>query len=195
MPAMPAVSVQGLTKAFPTGAAIQDLSFAIQENEFVTLVGPSGCGKSTTLRMISGLMQPTAGSVSLRGQAVAGPIKDVGMVFQAPVLLPWRTTLSNVLFPADMRGMPTRDCRGRALELIRLAQVRGGACWQRGYSLLANRGQRPSRTEAPEDGLPIPASAAGRTAPISGLPLASPGGASPAPALPASSETTAGPVS
>ncbi|HTU01280.1 MAG TPA: ABC transporter ATP-binding protein [Candidatus Sulfotelmatobacter sp.] len=121
----PAVSIEGLTKAFPTGAAIQDLSFTIQENEFVTLVGPSGCGKSTTLRMISGLMQPTRGSVRLRGQAVAGPIRDVGMVFQSPVLLPWRTTLSNVLFPADMRGIPARDCRPRALELIRLASLDG----------------------------------------------------------------------
>ena len=85
-----AVRVDGLTKIFGTGAAIQDLSFEVGANRFVTVVGPSGCGKSTTLRMISGLMRPTKGKVYLRGKEVGGVIGDVGMVFQAPVLLPWR---------------------------------------------------------------------------------------------------------
>ena len=120
-----AVRVDGLTKTFETGAAIQGLSFEIQENEFVTLVGPSGCGKSTTLRMISGLMRPTEGTVTLRGKKVDGPIGDVGMVFQSPVLLPWRTTIANVLFTAEMRGKNPRDFRQRALELVRLASLEG----------------------------------------------------------------------
>jgi NitT/TauT family transport system ATP-binding protein len=120
-----AVRVDGLTKTFETGPAIQDLSFEIQENEFVTLVGPSGCGKSTTLRMISGLMRPTEGKVTLRGKEVDGPIGDVGMVFQSPVLLPWRTTIANVLFTAEMRGKNTGEYRQRALELIRLASLEG----------------------------------------------------------------------
>jgi len=120
-----AVRVDGLTKTFETGAAIQDLSFEIQEKEFVTLVGPSGCGKSTTLRMISGLMRPTEGTVTLRGKEVDGPIGDVGMVFQSPVLLPWRTTIANVLFTAEMRGKNPGEYRQRALELVRLASLEG----------------------------------------------------------------------
>lgn len=120
-----AVRVDSLTKTFETGAAIQDLSFEIQENEFVTLVGPSGCGKSTTLRMISGLMRPTQGKVTLRGKEVDEPIRDVGMVFQSPVLLPWRNTIANVLFTAEMRGKKPGDYRRRALELVKLANLEG----------------------------------------------------------------------
>ena len=120
-----AVRVDGLTKIFGTGAAIQDLSFEVGANRFVTVVGPSGCGKSTTLRMISGLMRPTEGKVYLRGKEVGGVIGDVGMVFQAPVLLPWRNTLANVLFTAEMRGKSPVEYRQRALELIALASLEG----------------------------------------------------------------------
>src|SRR5205085_1187685 len=88
---------------------------------------PSGCGKSTTLRMVAGLVTPTAGRVEIRGQPVTRPIRDVGMVFQSPVLLPWRTTLANVLFTAEMAGDRARAHRPRALELIRLAGRPGTA--------------------------------------------------------------------
>jgi NitT/TauT family transport system ATP-binding protein len=120
-----AVKVEGLTKAFDTGAAVEDLSFEVREKEFVTLVGPSGCGKSTTLRIIAGLVPPTDGKVSIRGSEVRGPIGDAGMVFQSPVLLPWRRTLDNVLFPAEMRGKRPEEYRHRALDLIRLASLEG----------------------------------------------------------------------
>jgi NitT/TauT family transport system ATP-binding protein len=120
-----AVSVDSLTKIFDTGAAIEDLSFEVRENEFVTLVGPSGCGKSTSLRIMSGLVPATSGRVYLRGREVRGPIADVGMVFQAPVLLPWRNTLSNVLFPSEMRGQDVSMHRQRALDLIKLANLEG----------------------------------------------------------------------
>lgn len=120
-----AVKVDGLTKVFDTGAAIEDLSFEIRENEFVALVGPSGCGKSTSLRIVSGLVPPTRGSVYLRGIEVKSPIADVGMVFQAPVLLPWRNTISNVLFPSEMRGQDAGMHRQRALDLIKLANLGG----------------------------------------------------------------------
>ncbi len=120
-----AVKVDGLTKIFESGAAVEDVSFEVKENEFVTLVGPSGCGKSTTLRMISGLVRSTRGVVRIHDQEVSGPIRDVGMVFQSPVLLPWRKTLANVLFPAEMRGEnPATHCR-RALDLIKLAGLEG----------------------------------------------------------------------
>jgi len=120
-----AVKVGGLTKSFETGAAVEDLSFEVRENEFVTLVGPSGCGKSTTLRMISGLVPPTQGKVYIRGKEVDRPIGDVGMVFQSPVLLPWRSTISNVLFMAEMRGKKAGEYRQRALDLIKLASLEG----------------------------------------------------------------------
>jgi NitT/TauT family transport system ATP-binding protein len=123
--APPAITVQRLSKAFETGAAVHELSFEVRENEFLTLVGPSGCGKSTTLRLVTGLMTPTAGTVAIRGRAVAAPIRDVGMVFQAPVLLPWRTALRNVLFPAEMAGADPSRYRSRALDLIRLASLEG----------------------------------------------------------------------
>jgi len=122
---MAAVKVEGLTKSFETGAAVEDLSFEVRENEFVTLVGPSGCGKSTTLRMISGLVPPTQGKAYIRGKEVDRPIGDVGMVFQSPVLLPWRSTISNVLFMAEMRGENPGEYRQRALDLIKLASLEG----------------------------------------------------------------------
>jgi len=120
-----AVRVDSLTKIFDTGAAIEDLSFEVRENEFVTLVGPSGCGKSTSLRIMSGLVPATSGRVYLRGTEVRSPIADVGMVFQAPVLLPWRNTLNNVLFPSEMRGQNVSMHRQRALDLIKLANLEG----------------------------------------------------------------------
>lgn len=120
-----AVKVDGLTKTFGTGAAVEDLSFEVRENEFVTIVGPSGCGKSTTLRIVSGLVPPTQGNVSIRGKQVDAPIGDVGMVFQSPVLLPWRNTVSNVLFTAEMRGESPSAYRERALQLIKLASLEG----------------------------------------------------------------------
>ena len=122
---MAAVKVESLTKTFETGAAVEDLSFEVRENEFVTIVGPSGCGKSTTLRIVSGLVPPTQGRVSIRGREVKGPIGDVGMVFQSPVLLPWRNTVSNVLFTAEMRGENPGEYRQRALALIKLASLEG----------------------------------------------------------------------
>ncbi len=120
-----AVNVERLTKTFETGAAVEDVSFEVHENEFVTLVGPSGCGKSTTLRMICGLVRPTRGKIAIHGTEVDRPIRDVGMVFQSPVLLPWRNALNNVLFTAEMRGESPAAHRQRALELIRLAGLHG----------------------------------------------------------------------
>jgi len=120
-----AVRVDRLSKTFGTGAAVEELSVEVGDKEFVSLVGPSGCGKSTLLRMVSGLIAPTKGSVEVRGQEVRGPLVGVGMVFQAPVLLPWRTALANVLFTAEMRGEPANRYRARARELIRLTGLEG----------------------------------------------------------------------
>lgn len=82
--------------------AIEDVSVNIREHEFVAIVGPSGCGKSTFMKLCTGLRPPTQGSVMVDGNSVSGPLKITGMAFQAPNLLPWRTTLDNVLLPLEI---------------------------------------------------------------------------------------------
>ncbi|OGA73278.1 MAG: nitrate ABC transporter ATP-binding protein [Betaproteobacteria bacterium RIFCSPLOWO2_12_FULL_65_14] len=85
-----------------SGNAIEDVSLAIREHEFIAMVGPSGCGKSTFMKLCSGLRAPTKGNVRVSGRAVSGPLKIVGMAFQNPTLLPWRTTLDNILLPLEI---------------------------------------------------------------------------------------------
>jgi NitT/TauT family transport system ATP-binding protein len=119
------VEVDRLTKAFGPTLAISDLSFAARDREFVSLVGPSGCGKSTTLRIVAGLLKPGSGSVRVNGQPVSGPVRDAGMVFQSPVLLPWRRMIDNILFTAEMRGKPAAAFCDRAEALVRLAGLDG----------------------------------------------------------------------
>jgi NitT/TauT family transport system ATP-binding protein len=82
--------------------AVEDLTLAIRPGEFVAIVGPSGCGKSTFMKLATGLKAPTRGEVVVDGRRVTGPLKIVGMAFQAPTLLPWRTTLDNVLLPLEI---------------------------------------------------------------------------------------------
>ena len=82
--------------------AVEDLNLQIDEGEFVAIVGPSGCGKSTFMKLTTGLKQPTKGHITIGGERVTGPLKITGMAFQAPSLLPWRTTLDNVLLPLEI---------------------------------------------------------------------------------------------
>ena len=100
--------------------ALADISLAVGGGELVALVGPSGCGKSTLLRIVAGLRVPTSGSVAVGACPVTRPIADVGMVFQLPVLLKWRTILDNVLLPTELSGRVPRHYRARAKELLRL---------------------------------------------------------------------------
>ncbi len=85
-----------------SGNAIEDISLSMNEHEFIALVGPSGCGKSTFMKLCSGLRPPSRGNVVVDGREVAGPLKIVGMAFQNATLLPWRTTLDNVLLPLEI---------------------------------------------------------------------------------------------
>jgi NitT/TauT family transport system ATP-binding protein len=100
--------------------ALRDISFGVRRGEFVALVGPSGCGKSTLLRIVAGLQPATSGAVVVDGRPVTRPIAEVGMVFQAPVLLKWRSVLDNVLLPAELAGLEPRRYRDRARDLLRL---------------------------------------------------------------------------
>src|SRR5262249_13995211 len=100
--------------------ALRDISLDVDRGELVALVGPSGCGKSTLLRIVAGLQRATRGEVTLEGQPVTRPIARVGMVFQAPVLLKWRSVLDNVLLPAELAGLDRRRYHDRARDLLRL---------------------------------------------------------------------------
>ncbi len=98
--------------------ALQEVSFDIGQGEFVSLVGPSGCGKSTLLKILAGLLPSTTGNVTLAERELCGPDADVGVVFQAPVLLPWRTVLQNVLLPIEFRRLRVSDYQHRAMALL-----------------------------------------------------------------------------
>jgi NitT/TauT family transport system ATP-binding protein len=118
------VSVTGVGKTYPGGVeALTDVGFRVGAGEFLTLLGPSGCGKSTLLMMIAGLLAPSRGVVAVDGVPVAGPRPDVGIVFQSPTLLPWRTVLGNVLIPIEMLRRPRREWEGRARELLAMAKL------------------------------------------------------------------------
>ena len=123
--AAPAIlSARGLAKRYRTRQggvveALRDVDFDIHDGEFIALVGPSGCGKSTLLKMLAGLLDPSGGSLTLRGARIVKPGPDAAVVFQTPVLLPWRTILQNVLLPLEFRRLPTRDYRDRALALLK----------------------------------------------------------------------------
>jgi len=82
--------------------AVEDISLQVQQGEFIAIVGPSGCGKSTFMKLTTGLKMPSRGSIRIAGQPVTGPLKISGMAFQAPSLLPWRTTVDNVLLPLEI---------------------------------------------------------------------------------------------
>ena len=82
--------------------AVEDINLKVNEGEFIAIVGPSGCGKSTFMKLATGLKRPSKGTVIIGGQEVTGPLKITGMAFQAPSLLPWRSTVDNVLLPLEI---------------------------------------------------------------------------------------------
>ena len=105
--------------------ALEEVSLDVADGEFVTVVGRSGCGKTTLLKLTCGLLPPTSGSVQVAGAPVRGPLTNVGIVFQAPVLLPWRKTLDNVLLQIEARKLDVDGYRKRALELLELTGLKG----------------------------------------------------------------------
>jgi NitT/TauT family transport system ATP-binding protein len=105
--------------------ALRDIDFRIPDGAFVAVVGPSGCGKSTLLKILAGLLPPTEGRVELRGAPIAGPRRDIGVVFQSPVLFPWRTVVGNVMLPADVQRLDRTAMQRRALELLQFVGLGG----------------------------------------------------------------------
>jgi len=151
-PAEPAaIEVRGVSKQYRTRTgdvlAVADLTFKVQEREFLALLGSSGCGKSTVLKMIVGLLPPSAGQIRVQEQPVSAPLANVGMVFQSPVLLRWRTVLGNVLFPAEALGRGTAPYRDRARALLRLVGLDGFEA-KYPYELSGGMAQRASLCRA-----------------------------------------------
>jgi len=123
------LSEVGMTYEAASGPveALAGISLSVEAGEFVSLVGPSGCGKSTLLRIVAGLRPATLGTVMVGERQVNAPIPDIGMVFQAPVLLKWRSILQNVLLPAELAGHEPRSYWARAQQLLEMAGLRGFA--------------------------------------------------------------------
>jgi len=123
--AQPIIEITHLDKTFVTVRnerihALSDITLSVKVGEFVTIVGPSGCGKSTLLKVLAGLIPSTRGTVRLAGTPVDRPRRDIGIVFQNPVLLPWRTVLDNVLLPIEVQGLPMGPSRQRARDLLKM---------------------------------------------------------------------------
>ena len=105
-------------RRFGAVQALAPVDLDVRDGEFISIVGPSGCGKSTLLRLVAGLLPASGGSVEVGGKATTGPVTELGIVFQQPVLLDWRTALGNVLFQVEMRGERPAAWRDRALALL-----------------------------------------------------------------------------
>ena len=127
--ASPLIAISGVSKTYRTRGGIvpslRPLDFTIGEGEFFVVVGPSGCGKSTLLKMIAGLLPPSEGTITVQGRPITGPHRDVGVVFQSPLLLPWRTVLRNVTMPAEVKRLPHGPAITRARELLRMVGLEG----------------------------------------------------------------------
>jgi NitT/TauT family transport system ATP-binding protein len=123
-PGAAAIEVLDLRKSYDTAdqkiLTVDRLSFQIKPGEFVSVLGPSGCGKTTVLKIIAGLVPPTSGIVKVDGVPVTGPQRKIGLVFQVPALMKWRTALENVLLPGEILGLDRIAAQARARELLEL---------------------------------------------------------------------------
>ena len=121
----PSVAVKDLHLAYGSVNVLNHLTLDIAEGEFIVVVGPSGCGKSTLLKVLAGLLPQTEGGADLKGTPIRGPRRDIGVVFQSPVLFPWRSVLGNVMLPADVQRLDPAEMNKRALDLIHLVGLSG----------------------------------------------------------------------
>jgi NitT/TauT family transport system ATP-binding protein len=121
--------VQGLSKVYATHdgpvRALDRVSVRARRGEFLSVLGPSGCGKSTLLMIAAGLLRPSSGAVTVDGAPVIRPRTDIGIVFQSPVLLEWRTALGNVMLQAEAKKLERQGAQRRARELLRAVGLSG----------------------------------------------------------------------
>ena len=126
----PFIRLRGVKKVYRRGSqehlAVSDATFDVMPGELVSMVGPSGCGKSTLLKILAGLHPHDGGELKMGSATHAfNPARDVGMVFQAPLLLKWRRVLENVLLPAEILGLPYKESMERAKQLLALVGLTG----------------------------------------------------------------------
>ena len=124
------INVAGLHKIYNTRTggkthALSDINFSVKRGEFISIVGPSGCGKTTLLNILAGLISKTEGSAKISGSEVTKPLSEIGMVFQAPTLLPWRTILENVMIPIEVQKKDKNEGLKKANELLELVGLKG----------------------------------------------------------------------
>jgi NitT/TauT family transport system ATP-binding protein len=105
--------------------ALSNISIAVRAGEFLSLVGPSGCGKTTLMKVMSGLLAPTRGTLEFEGSEASIPRNRMGIVFQTPVLLPWRTILANVILPGQIQHRDVDELKDTASKLLELVGLRG----------------------------------------------------------------------
>jgi len=121
--------IVNVTKTFNTAGqpvpAVEDVSFQFRKGDLISLLGPSGCGKTTVLKMMGGLIPATSGLLELDGKVIDAPFPGVGVVFQAPTLMPWRSVLGNVMFPMEVLGKNDARAKRRAREILKLVGLDG----------------------------------------------------------------------
>ena len=127
--AQPYLEFRNLTKVYATDdgpvRALDQISLAQRQGEFLSILGPSGCGKSTLMMIAAGLLAASNGLVVVRGQRVVAPRTDVGIIFQSPVLLEWRTALGNIMLQAEARHLDRKAAEQRARELLAAVGLAG----------------------------------------------------------------------
>src|SRR3954466_2821506 len=120
----PVIEIAGISKTYRTQdgdvPSLRPLDFSVDQGEFLVVVGPSGCGKSTLLKLIAGLLPPTEGEIRVEGRVVTKPHADVGIVFQSPLLLPWRSVFRNVMMRGEVKGRARATYEERARSLLKM---------------------------------------------------------------------------
>lgn len=126
---MSKLSINGCSKYFKKNGelfcALSPINLHVADGRFISIIGPSGCGKSTLFNIIAGLMRPSEGDVLLDGEKITGESGHVGYMLQKDLLLPWRTILDNVMIGLEIRGVPKKEGRKRALPLLRKYGLKG----------------------------------------------------------------------